>query len=477
MLQASWLPMVMQGVSCEIIVIDGATLQLLYANPAACHALHYDAVEIVQLKIIDLAPDLSEQSFLNAIEGLDTGSISELRLHTRLRRKDGNLYSVCLRLLHCLENNGPVYIAINDTAGTHSSRTSDTGSPMHAVVSGMPVLIFQFSLDADKQSFQFLSEGCLNLLGVTPDELMTDADRLLELVLPEDRPAYLESMHASAAALSVWNWEGRIWIEKWNDTKWINLRAMPRALTDGRVQWEGVMSNITASKSEQLELISSRQQLAELSAHIETVKEQERTRIAREIHDDMGGNLTAIKMALALLVRRLPENESGLREKAEYLDTLIDRTIESVHRIAGDLRPSVLDFGLVAAIAWQAQEFEKQTGITCAFKTNKEDVQIPSDHATALFRIVQEALANISKHAHADEVLISLMRKENQVRLEIKDNGRGLTPEDCMKPKSFGIRGMRERANALGCDFLIEGARDSGTRIALTFPLELKQGA
>lgn len=474
MLQVSWLPVVMHGVPCEIIVIDGTTLRLLFANPSACVGLQYDAAEAGHLKLTDLAPDLSKQGFVNAVEGLDTGTVGELRLHTRLRRKDGSFYSVCLRLHYCLGATGPVYIAFCDLADPRhpSESVSDTGSPMHTVVSGMPVLIFQFSVSAGNPAFHYLSEGCLNLLGIPPDELMADANRLLSLVLPEDRSAYLESMQASAASLSVWNWEGRIWVEDWNDTKWINLRATPRALTDGRVQWEGVMSNITASKSEQLELISSRQQLAELSAHIETVKELERTRIAREIHDDMGGNLTAIKMALALLVRRLPENDISVREKADYVDTLIDRTIESVHRIAGDLRPSVLDFGLVASIAWQAQEFENQTGISCAFETNKDDVQIPSDHATALFRIVQEALTNISKHACASEVLIRLTRNDDQVQLEIADNGRGLLPEDCVKPKSFGIRGMRERANALGCDFLIEGARNEGTRIAITFPLD-----
>lgn len=464
MLQAAWLPALLRSMPCEIYIIDAASLRLLHANEAACLCLRYEEQELSQLALADIAPDLSEKRFRMAVEGMDTGAVAELRLHTRLRRKDDSFYSVCLRLFHCTNDSGPVFIAIGNF--------TEPGSPMNAVVSGMPVLIFQFSLSPQgKQVFHYLSEGCLNLLGIAPAELHEDADRMLCLLLPEDRMAYLESMQTSASTLSVWNWEGRIWIEDWHDTKWINLRATPRALPDGRVQWEGVMSNITASKSEQAELLSSRQQLSELSAHIETVKEQERTRIAREIHDDMGGNLTAIKMALALLVKRLPEDDASLREKASYVDTLIDRTIESVHRIAGDLRPSVLDFGLVPSIAWQAREFEKQTGIDCTFETNKDDIQIPSDHATALFRIVQEALANISKHAQADKVVIRLTHRDGHTQLEITDNGCGLLPEDCLKPKSFGIRGMRERANALGCDFLIEGERNKGTRLAITLSM------
>ena len=159
------------------------------------------------------------------------------------------------------------------------------------------------------------------------------------------------------------------------------------------------MTNITASKQEQEEIIRSRAQLAELSAHINTVKEQERTHIAREIHDDLGGNLTAIKMALALLTRRLPGNNPDLTEKAAYVESLVDRTIETVHRIAANLRPGILDFGLVAAIDWQAKEFEKQVGIPCKFSSNKTDIDLDLDQATALFRIFQEALTNIAKHA------------------------------------------------------------------------------
>lgn len=475
MLQVAWFPLVMRGVSSEIFVIDSRSLRLLYANEAACHRLRLNSEAIDRLHLDDIAPDLSAARFRKAVGDLETGKVSELRLHTRLQREDGSGCAICLRILHAgdADDTNAVFIAIGHPTETIAPISSESGSPLHAVVSGMPVLTFQFSLSSNgQQAFHYLSEGCQNLLGIAADELQADASRLLSLVLTEDRATYLKSMQASAESLSVWNWEGRIWIEDWRDTKWINLRATPHVVGDGRVQWEGVMSNITASKSEQLELISSRQQLAELSAHIETVKEQERARIAREIHDDMGGNLTAIKMALALLVRRLPEHDTGLREKAAYVDTLIDRTIESVHRIAGDLRPSVLDFGLLATVAWQALEFESQTGITCTFETNKDDIQIPSDHATALFRIVQEALTNISKHADANQVVIRLTRKDELVQLEIADDGRGLMPDDCVKPKSFGIRGMRERALALGCDFLIEGEKNKGTRIAITLPLD-----
>ena len=472
MLNAEWLPIIMQGIPCEVYVVDCATLRLLHANESACRRLHYSAAEMAQLKLMDIAPDLTEAHLREQVEAICKGAANDTVVQTRHRRKDGELYPVCLRFFYASSGTQQVFIAIGNEAGPAAGTVPESISPIQTVVSRMPVLIYRFVRAADGScSFIYLSEGCENLLEVRIDDLYDDANLFLSLIVPNDRHSYRESMRTSAASLSAWNWEGRIRATEQKDLKWINLHATPFALPGGSVQWEGIMTNITESKSEQLKLKRSRAQLAELSAHVEAVKEQERARIAREIHDDMGGNLTAIKMALALLARRLPESDASLLEKASYVDTLIDRTIDSIHRIAGDLRPSVLDFGLIAAIAWQAKEFEKQTGIACSFETNKEDIQILPSHATALFRIVQEALANISKHAHASEVVIRLVRNEAQVRLEIADNGRGITAADYIKPGSFGIRGMKERAHALGCHFSINGEKGKGTCIGLTLSL------
>src|SRR5471032_2215737 len=185
-------------------------------------------------------------------------------------------------------------------------------SRFDAIVSNTPGLVYQFVLHADgRVSFPYLSDGCQALLGLTAADLAAEPARFLNLILADDRKAYLDSMQASAAALWSWNWEGRIWVDAWKDVKWINLRSTPHTLPGGAVQWEGIMTNITESKLEQLEVRHSRARLAELTAHIEKVKEQERTRIAREIHDELGGNLTAIKMALAMLAARLPADQAS----------------------------------------------------------------------------------------------------------------------------------------------------------------------
>jgi len=341
----------------------------------------------------------------------------------------------------------------------------------HLPVNHTPGLVYQFVLHADgSTAFPYLSEGCAALLGLGAGALQREPARFAQLILPEDRKRYQDTMQVSKTTLEDWNWEGRLWIEAWKDVKWISLRATPLALPGGAVQWDGIMTNVTASKLEQEEARRSRARLAELTAHIEDAKEQERTRIAREIHDDLGGNLTAIKMALAMLAARLAD-DPGLAEKAAYLDHLVDRTIEAVHRISLDLRPSTLDLGLVAALEWQAHEFEKQFGIACIFRSGERDVALAPEHASALFRIFQEALTNIAKHAGATRVIVTLRRQRQQLTLSICDNGRGITASDRLKPHSFGLRGMSERATALGGTLSLSAAPGGGTMVAVKIRL------
>ncbi|MFP5390429.1 MAG: histidine kinase [Gammaproteobacteria bacterium] len=338
---------------------------------------------------------------------------------------------------------------------------------VHAFVSNMPGLVFQFQLrDDGAVAFPYLSEGCAALLGLCTPELAERPQAFLDLIVPEHRQGYLDSMQASRAALSTWNWEGRIAIREWNDYKWINLRATPRRV-EGAVQWDGIMTNITAGKLAQEEVVRSRARLAELTAHIENVKEAERARIAREIHDDLGGNLTAIKMALAMLVSRLPPDAPQLLDKAAYVDALVDRTIDSAHRISLDLRPSMLDLGLVPALEWQLKEFEKQNAIACSFDTSDADIDLPLPAATTLFRIFQEALTNIAKHARASRVAVRLRQDGELLHLDIADNGAGIAADARGKPQSFGLRGMRERAASLGGSMSLSDAPGGGTIVAI----------
>ncbi|MBD8528849.1 two-component sensor histidine kinase [Massilia sp. CFBP 13647] len=469
----------MHAAPAEVFLIDPATLALVDVNPSARANLGYDDAALTTMCATDIAPSLDEATLRTLVASLDVDITEQRCLRTELHRADGSSYPVKLTFLLIRQDGRALLLAVGDDLSLElaaSNALAQYQSRFNAIVNHTPGLVYQFVLGADgRHSYPYLSDGCAPLLGVQPGELQRDPDLFLRLLLPEDRKGYLEAMAVSKIALSGWNWEGRIWIDAWKDVKWINLRATPHAAAAGAVQWDGIMTNITDSKIEQQDALRSRARLAELTDHIEQVKEQERARIAREIHDDLGGNLTAIKMALSMLAARLPPEQPALLEKASYLDDLVDRTIDAVHRISLDLRPSTLDLGIVAALEWQAREFEKGSGIACVFRSAERapvlERELDPDHAAALFRVFQEALTNVAKHAGATRVTVTLRRQRQHLTLAICDNGRGIAPADRLKPASFGLRGMSERARALGGTLTLSAAPGGGTMVTIKIRL------
>ncbi len=340
-----------------------------------------------------------------------------------------------------------------------------------AIVSNIPSLVFQCTLNNQNDMiFNYLSDGCNALLGTHSDTLFKEPERFIEIILPEDRESFFKSMHKSAKDGSVWNWEGGLWIEKWQDIKLVNLRASTTLNAQGQAQWCGLITNITQSKKEKQEIERSHQQLEELSSHMALVKEQERLHIAREIHDNIGGNLSAIKIGLASLIKGLAKHQPELIEKAEKLEKLVDSTFDDTHRITADLRPGVLELGIVAALEWHSKEFETRTGIRTDFTTNDECLDLDIDRSIVLFRICQEATTNVVKYAKADSVKIDLIHQADEVVMQISDNGVGIKPEDKLKKHAFGLKGMEERVQAVGGQISIEPGPMSGTNILVRLP-------
>ena len=341
---------------------------------------------------------------------------------------------------------------------------------LHAFIADLPGMAYQMVLQEDGAiSYPYVSEGCQALLGITPQDL-THVVMLFEALLhPEDFASYQQSLHTSAKNLSFWNWEGRILTMPDNEIKWINIRSSPRKIPKG-IQWEGIIFNITQSKLAEIEIRHSKAQLRELSSHIQDVREQERIAIAREIHDDMGSTLTAIKLDVSWLGGRLASNPV-LAEKARSIELLVDKCTAAAGNISRSLRPSVLDtFGIIAAIEMETDEFEQRTHISCVLESKDEGPAIPPDISIALFRILQEALANIIKHASASEVSVIVHNREAGVVLSVQDNGRGLTEMDRAKPRSFGLRGIRERVEYFGGDVRIDSAPEKGTKVSVYIP-------
>jgi signal transduction histidine kinase len=247
----------------------------------------------------------------------------------------------------------------------------------------------------------------------------------------------------------------------------------PRTPTADELALIGRATHIARIAIERRQLVD---ELRALSGHIESAREEERTGIAREIHDDLGQALTAIKMDLAWMGRRVAApgdvDREGLAERVRTLTAMTDDAIDRLRRISSDLRPGVLDdLGLVPALEWQAQEFEKRTGLTCVVRTNVSDQEsFDRGLSTAVFRIFQEALTNVVRHAEARFVDVCLEADGAWLRLDVSDDGKGIAP-DAVNPGSLGLLGIRERARSLGGTAKVSAAPSGGTIVSMRVPL------
>lgn len=374
----------------------------------------------------------------------------------------------------------------------------------YSFLDSLPGMACQIKLD--KQGtlhFPYVSEGCVDLLGITQPALQQNPNLLINCLHPADADAFHQSMRLSAAQATPWNWEGRIILPHSgharslsptlsrpaseganasrseplvNEIKWVNLRAKHHETNADGTVWKGFMVNITPNKQAEIELEHSRQRLCELSAHIESIKEEERTRIAREIHDEIGVLLTALKMDLAWVAKRLPSGNSALQEKTQDMATLLDTAGKASNNLVHSLRPGSLDcFGIVAAIEIEAGEFTKRTGIPCKIIKSSDDIEASDELSITLFRVFQETLNNIMKHAGARRVEVQILKTggiDAQIELIVSDDGCGFNETAQNKPRSFGLRGIQERISQLGGNVTIESHPGKGTKIAVRLPIK-----
>jgi signal transduction histidine kinase len=231
------------------------------------------------------------------------------------------------------------------------------------------------------------------------------------------------------------------------------------------VKWFGTSTEIEDRKQAEDALQCSLAELRALAARLQSVREEERTRVAREIHDELGQVLTGIMLESASLIHELPSGAKQQSNRAEYIMKLACETIQTVRRISTELRPEILDLGLMAAVEWAAKEFQSRTGLNCRLDLPEDNIVIDQERATALFRILQETLTNVARHANATQVNVRLAKEEGTLILEVHDNGKGINSQELSAGRSLGILGMRERALILGGGFAISGALGQGTTI------------
>jgi signal transduction histidine kinase len=251
----------------------------------------------------------------------------------------------------------------------------------------------------------------------------------------------------------------------------------PFYLTGKRIEIEGLSYligmgiDITRRKRAEEELAERVKQMRALASYVESVREDERTRMAREIHDEFGQFLTALKMDLAWVSRRLPEGDEK-RERLNQASALVDENVRLVQRIATELRPGLLDdLGLITALDWQATEFSKHTGLLCQLNLPEQDLKLDPSLNTTLFRIFQETLTNVARHAQASSIDISLQVQDQTLGLIVRDNGRGITESQLIDPNSLGLLGLRERVTQWKGHLNIHGEVGKGTTVTVQIPI------
>ena len=242
---------------------------------------------------------------------------------------------------------------------------------------------------------------------------------------------------------------------------------------EGKAAILSLANDITAKFEAEESLQKSNDALRDLASHLETVRENERIHMAREIHDELGQQLTGLKMDISWLSRKIKSEDEAVSKKMKDAIALIDRTVITVRRIATELRPSILDdLGLIAAMEWQSEEFEKRSEIKSIFKSNVSQLELNADVATAVFRIFQESLTNVLRHSKATEV-ISFFRLENYIiTLFIEDNGIGFKEHEIENKKTLGLLGMKERIQLINGKYEINGNTGKGTSVIITVPLK-----
>ncbi|MCC6543362.1 MAG: response regulator [Nitrospirae bacterium] len=223
------------------------------------------------------------------------------------------------------------------------------------------------------------------------------------------------------------------------------------------------------------ELEKSHQKFRNLSAHLQDLREAERKYIAAELHDELGGLFTAVKMESSLITSNSCVNPEKVQRAGESLVKLADTGIETVRRISTELRPDILDhLGLISAIKWYMSEFQKRAKIRCKCLISCEDINMNKNRATAVFRILQEAVTNVARHSGATKVTVELKVDEDTLIMKIEDNGKGINVEKINNPFSFGLLGMQERTLYLGGKLIISGIPDKGTKVLATIPVSVK---
>lgn len=300
----------------------------------------------------------------------------------------------------------------------------------------------------------------------------------LERFIPERyrgrHRGHVEGFARSGGASRRMGDTGTLWAVRADGEEFPIEVSISRAVVSGQTYFVAILRDSTRRKQYEDALNAQQAEMRELSARVLEAREEEKTLIARELHDELGQLLTALKMDLAWMRERLPPGRPEVTVKAQQMNAMLDQTVASVRRISANLRPLMLDdLGLADAAQWLVEDFGRRSGIECRLDLDSDSglelLERPA--ATAVYRALQESLTNIARHSGARRARVALGLKDGQVELDIEDDGRGITAEEAAKSRSLGLKGMRERISYLGGSLAVEGTPGQGTRVRVRLPV------
>ncbi len=376
----------------------------------------------------------------------------ENRTETRSRRERG-----------APRSSGSVSPDVGPCLATAAQLLKNPEAMYRALVEHVPAMVYIAALD-EQTTPVFVSPQIETLLGFLPHEFY-GTGLWLRLIPEEDRQKVVDARAETRARLSGFALEYRVFAKD-GGVVWFRDRAEVLRDNNGNpLCLQGVVLDIT-------DLKHAEERYRELGGHLLSVREEERKRIAREVHDELGQVMTALKLELDLITNEQAKNEGEFSRRLKAMTKLITGALKTVKRISSELRPPALDaLGLGAAVEWESGEFQKRTGIRCEVFLQPGEIDFDPRASTEVFRIIQEALTNVVRHAKAKRVRVTLKKRAHDILIEVSDNGRGITEEEALGKKSFGLLGMRERVSFLGGTMGIRGVPGKGTILCVEIPL------
>ena len=456
-----------------LISLDGRFLRI---NESLCKLLGYSYTELLESKVQDISGqgDLADWNHLYYLLAKTSNSI---RIEKCYQHKAG--YPIWVNLTLSLARDSRSHCLLSQFQDiTYYKRLEDTSLHsqllLRGIVEGIPDAVFIKDLEGRYLAINKLGA---RLYGKTIDEIIGKSDS--DIFSSDESQRELEIDRSV-----IKNGEGKVYelaITTDGMTKVMLFTKTPFLNQRGEILGVVVVArDITDHQRASENLENSRAELRALSARLQSVREEERLRIAREIHDELGQVLTGLKLDLVSFTKKISESLSRvewdpLKNRSQEIVNLINSAILTVRKISTELRPGLLDaVGLTAAIEWQAKEFENRTGIKCKLKLPHETFIIDQHRSIAIFRIFQEILTNVARHSQATEVSVAIDKNDIELLLEAKDNGRGIRANEFSNPKSLGLLGMRERALLLGGELVVRGIPAKGTIVTLRIPFETR---